>query len=350
MKIHQRIEAFSKLGNWIETQLELFRNFPNEETEFSSVLQLAKAHNPWFSMENLRFALSHHVKLLNTQALTAWTDKYPQPYFQTSDLKVGVIMAGNIPLVGFHDLLCVLISGKKILIKTSSSDSILIPFLIKKLIDIEPLFAPYIQIESHILKDYDAIIATGSNNSARYFEQYFSKVPHIIRHNRNSLAVINGNETSDDLHKLGQDIFYYFGLGCRNVSKVYVPQNYSFNHFFESIQNFDYVSQHTKYFNNYEYNKALFLINKVAHLDNGFLLLKESESIASPVGILNYEFYSDIEVLKNAIISHSNQIQCLLSQKSLGLNELKFGNSQIPSLDEYADNVDVMLFLGQLSK
>jgi len=260
---------------------------------------------------------------------------------------IGLILAGNIPIVGFHDILCVLASGHKALIKLSSHDQKFIPYLLNKLIEIEPGFELQISYIDR-LKDFDAVIATGSNNTSRYFDYYFSKVPHIIRKNRNSVAILNGEESKEDLEALGHDIFDYFGLGCRNVSKLYVPKDYDFKEFFESIEEFKSVADHHKYNNNYDYNKSIFLVNLDKHFDNGFLLLKEDSRFVSPLAVLYYKEYQTIEQLGSELIKNEDLIQCIVSNSKLPLSTVAFGQSQCPGLMDYADGVDTMKFLREL--
>jgi hypothetical protein len=225
-----------------------------------------------------------------------------------------------------------------------------LPFVAEKLVSIEPMFETKIGFESHVLKGFDAVIATGSNNSARYFDYYFGKYPHIIRQNRHSVAIITGNEGTDRLKELGKDVFNYFGLGCRNVSKVLLPENYPIPQLLDQFQSYYSILQHNKYVNNYEYNKSLYLINKQAHLDTGFLLLVENTALSSPVGVLHYEYYSDLNTAIRQLKTMEDQIQCVLSEEKGVNNAIIFGESQKPGLMDYADNVDVMRFLGGLSK
>jgi len=252
---------------------------------------------------------------------------------------IGIINAGNIPLVGFHDFLCVILSGNKYLGKNSSDDPYLMPFVTEKLLHIEPKLEGRISFTER-LAGFDAVIATGSNNSARYFEYYFGKYPHIIRMNRNAVAVLKGDETEEDFKNLGRDIFQYFGLGCRNVSKLFIPKNYELKKIFEGIESCSCVSQHNKYMNNHDYNNAVYLLKKINFLDNGFLLLKEDEAIASPISVLYYEFYDDMKSLKQKLETEKEKIQCIA-----GKDFIPFGKAQQPQLWDYADGVDTMNFL-----
>ena len=253
-------------------------------------------------------------------------------------------MAGNIPLVGFHDFLTVLITGNVLVAKTSKEDNLLIKKIAEILIAIEPEFKSKI-VFTDKLENFDAVIATGSNNTARYFEYYFGKYPNIIRKNRNSVAVLTGNETAADMVNLGKDIFQYFGLGCRNVSKLYVPKNYSFNLFFESIVNdYKHVVENNKYANNYDYNKAVYLLGNNQLLDNNFVLLKESESLSSPVAVIHYEYYNTLQEVTTLLENKKEEIQCVLTEANLP-NTFKLGQAQQPTLWDYADGVDTVEFL-----
>ncbi len=302
----------------------------------------AIASNAWFVKENLDFALQQWADLLSDQKLKAWLDGY-QDDSVFEPKSIGVVMAGNLPLVGFHDFLCVLASGNRFLGKLSSADQYLIPALAEILIKTEPRFRDEISFTLGKLNNFDAIIATGSNNSARYFEYYFGKYPHIIRKNRNGVAVLTGEEKKLDL--LAEDIFRYFGLGCRNVSKLYVPQDYSFDHFMGSVQNFEWVRNHHKYFNNYEYNKSILMVNRVPHFDNGFLILKEDHQIASPISVLHYEYYNDLKTLNKQLAFDKDLLQCVVSENDEIKNSIRPGETQKPGLWDYADGIDTMKFL-----
>lgn len=333
---NQRNIAFEQLGHALSIPdhrlIELINN--------------AHQYNAWFTPQSVAMAIKAVSKMLEKDNLYKWLENTPIAESQTMR-SVGLVLAGNIPLVGFHDILCVLVTGNKALIKLSSQDKHLIPYILNKLIKIEPGFEQQISYTER-LKDFDAVIATGSNNTSRYFEYYFSKVPHIIRKNRNSIAVLNGQESRDELEALGHDILDYFGLGCRNVSKLYVPKGYDFKTFFESVEDFNTIADHFKYHNNYDYNKSIFLVNMDKHLDNGFLLLKEDNRIASPLAVVYYEEYEDQAKLEQTILDIKDQIQCVLSNLDLPLSRLKFGDSQVPELWDYADGVDTLEFLKSL--
>ncbi|MGZ3873152.1 MAG: acyl-CoA reductase, partial [Mucilaginibacter sp.] len=242
--------------------------------------------------------------------------------------------------------LCVLVTGNFALIKTSGQDARLIKHILQMLINIEPEFNDRFSFVDR-LENFDAVIATGSNNSSRYFDYYFGKVPNIIRKNRNSVALLTGNETAEQLYQLGHDIFDYYGLGCRNVSKLLVPSDYNFNFFFESIEPFQPIIHHNKYNNNYGYNKSIYLVGSEQHLDNGFLLLKENKSLSSPLSVVFYEYYEDLQTVQTLLESESENIQCIVSQLPLAVESqvVDFGMSQQPALWDYADGVDTMEFL-----
>lgn len=313
--------------------------------DFVSLIQLSQSHNGWYTPENVYFSIQSWATALTEENLDKWLSAYNLPSRDTqSDKSVGLILAGNIPLVGFHDFLSVLISGNQVLIKTSSNDQFLLPFLSKYLIAIEPEFSSKITFVEGKLEHFDAVIATGSNNTARYFEYYFKDKPSIIRKNRNSVAVLNGKETKEQLEALGEDIFRYFGLGCRNVSKLFVPKGYSFTDFFEAIFKYQDIVHYEKYANNYDYNKAVFLMSNFKLLDNGFLTIKEDPSYASPISSVFYEFYDSIDELQTRLKSENEQIQCIVSN-NLVENSIDFGQTQKPNLWDYADNVDTISFL-----
>lgn len=343
MNERQRIcIAFVKLG-------EFLRNFCSSEVhddKWSQTLEetitLAKHKNGWFIKENVEFALKSWGELLKEDVLSEWLGAYDLE--QNTTKTVAVIMAGNIPLVGFHDLLSVLLTGNKALIKLSSNDNILMYFTRDYLVSIEPLLKDKIIFSDGKIQDFDAVIATGSNNTARYFEHYFGKVPNIIRKNRNSIAVLTGKESTEQLEALGEDIFRYYGLGCRSVSKLFVPKAYDFDTFFKSIYRYHPIVEQKKYANNYDYNKAVYLMSEFKILDNGFLILKNDKSYASPIASLFYENYDTLDTLKAHLKNDNDQLQCVVGDGILD-GEIAFGETQKPSLYDYADGVDTVDFL-----
>jgi hypothetical protein len=314
---------------------------------FISLLELSQSHNGWFTPDQVYFAVQSWAEALTEENLNSWLSKYTFDSNQNPAKTVGLILAGNIPLVGFHDFLSVLISGHKVVVKTSSNDQHLIKFLANYLIAVDSRIADYITFTDGKLEHFDAVIATGSNNTARYFEYYFKDKPSIIRKNRNSVALLNGTESHEDLVGLGEDIFRYFGLGCRNVSKLFVPRGYNFDAFFKAIYEQRDVIYYEKYANNYDYNKAVFLMSNFQLLDNEFLTIKEDSSYASPISSLFYEYYDDIETIKQQLKNDADQIQCLVSN-DLVENSIPFGQTQKPKLWDYADDVDTLEFLLQI--
>lgn len=310
--------------------------------EFNKLIELSQSHNGWYTPEQVYFAIQSWAEALSKENLEKWLLNYN--FDNVVPKNIALILAGNIPLVGFHDFLSVLITGHSVLVKTSSNDQHLLPFLAKYIIALEPKFADKITFVEGKLENFDAVIATGSNNTARYFEYYFKDKPSIIRKNRNSVAVIDGSESKEQLLALGEDIFRYFGLGCRNVSKLFVPKEYSFDAFFEAIFEYQDVIHYEKYANNYDYNKAVFLMSNFKLLDNGFLTLKEDASYASPISSVFYERYENLDLLKKQLNDEKDQIQCIVSNDSID-GSISFGETQKPQLWDYADNIDTISFL-----
>ncbi|MBR9914989.1 MAG: acyl-CoA reductase [Algicola sp.] len=348
MELQQRINAFVKLGDFLSqfTTTGITRNDQIAHNDlffdgFNHQISLAHEHNGWFTKENVLFAIEGWSKSLIDKNINKWLLKYD---FKKENLKtIAIIMAGNIPLVGFHDFLSVLISGQKVLVKQSSNDKHLLPFLAKYLEYIEPEFKGRISFTDEKLTNFDAVIATGSDNTARYFEYYFRDKPSIVRRNRNSVAVITGNESDDELKGLSEDIFRYYGLGCRNVSKLYVPTGYNFERFFKAMYEWNPIIHHAKYANNYDYNKAVYLMSEFNILENGFLMIKEDPNFSSPIATVFYEYYDSQDELKRTINSHDERIQCVVANGFID-TEIKFGQTQFPKLWNYADNVDTITF------
>ncbi len=341
------IEAFVKLGKYLTDFCDNhYSKGVQVDAEFKEIITKAGHHNGWFTEDNILFSLKQWGSLLTADNLKNWLSNYDLKE-NTEPKAVGIVMAGNIPLVGFHDFLCVLLSGNKVLVKLSSNDKMLLPYLSKYLIQQEPSLADKIEFIDGKLENFDAVIATGSNNTSRYFEYYFGKKPNIIRKNRKSVAVLTGKESTEELKALGEDIFRYYGLGCRNVSKIYVPKDYDFDSLMTALFHYkDIVNQH-KYANNYDYNKAVYLMSQFKILDNGFLVLKEDEGLSSPISVLFYSYYDDETSLRKELEELDEQIQCVISGAA-GENGVKFGETQKPSLNDYADGIDTMQFLLQL--
>jgi len=345
------IDRLSQLGDKL--------NHPDEQ--LLAVIDSEQYYNAWFTPTSTLNAVKAIGSMLNREDLAYWLSVDHSPlsidHSQDEDTmdhgpsamdpkKVGLILAGNIPLVGFHDVLCVLASGHHALIKASTQDARLIKYILNMLVEIAPGFEGSFSFVER-LANFDAVIATGSNNTSRYFEYYFGKVPNIIRKNRNSVAVLTGKERTEQLFLLGHDIFDFFGLGCRNVSKLFVPKGYNFVPFFEAIEPHQPIINHHKYNNNYDYNKSIYLVNGDKHLDNGFLLVKEDERMASPLAVLYFEYYDDLDDAQIRLAGLSEQIQCIVSNTQLYLDNqiVGFGESQKPKLWDYADGVDTMAFL-----
>jgi hypothetical protein len=340
MNYQERIRTFIELGKVLG---EVAQNAA--ESDWADSFQQAEAQNRWFTQENMELALRGIAFMLEPSKLEKWLAAYPS-IPETGNKRVGLIMAGNIPLVGFHDLLCVLASGNTAVVKLSSQDEVLPKKLVETIAEISPELASRIVLSDGKLENFTHVIATGSNNSARYFEYYFGKYPNIIRKNRNSIAIINGDESLDELRALGKDIFRYFGLGCRNVSKVYLSDKMDPKTFLATLEDWKPIANHNKYFNNYEYHKAIFLVEKMAHLDNGFLLLREEASLGCPVGVLHFQTYGTLDQMKAEVKIHEDKIQCVVASDKLGFeNSVPFGKAQSPELWDYADGVDTMEFL-----
>lgn len=338
MNLEKRIEVFAVLGTILRESLS--DNSGQYGGQLNRLIENQRINNSWFTPENVMSAVSAIAGELTEENLRRWTANYPVLTESFSPVRVGLIFAGNIPLAGFHDFLSVLISGNRLVAKTSSKDPDLIPFLGDVICSINPEFSEYIEFTSGTLTGFDVVIATGSNNSSRYFEYYFRKFPHIIRKNRNSIAIITGDETYQELEALGRDIFTYFGLGCRNVSKIYIPEGYSFTLLPEHWNKFSSYINHSGYANNYDYNKAIYLVNRQKFHDAGHFLMREDNRLTSPVSVLHYEYYYSPYSLNTHIDSLKNEIQCIA-----GINHVPFGMTQMPHLWDYADGTDTIQFL-----
>lgn len=339
IKPTERIESFVKLG---------LRIANISEQELDQLYLEASGYNNWFTRDNIRNAFSGITLMLQKENLEKWAETYNcQPQ---STKTIGVVMAGNIPMVGFHDYLCVLMSGHRLQAKLSSQDKVLPKYVHHLLCEINTAFEEMVVFTEAQLHNFDAIIATGSDNTARYFKHYFSAYPHIIRKNRSSIALLTGKETDIQYTGLGHDIFDYYGLGCRNISKVLVPQDYDFTPLLDNLTTFNYVSENHKYNNNYDYNKSIYLVNRIPHLDSGFLLVKEDENNVSPISVLFYERYHTKDDVMKYINEQATKIQCIVGDAHYwsDIDTVDFGHSQRPKIDEYADGTDSMLFLTNL--
>ena len=338
MNLSERIDLLEKLGNHL-----------SQKDEFLEALMHRTFHNnQWFTIENQQLAIDAIVQqFLQKDKLLSWCKNYPVKEVPTLK-KVGLIMAGNIPLVGFHDLLTTFVAGHQAIIKLSDKDKFIIPYLIQLLGKLDERALAFFEVVER-LKNFDAVIATGSNNSARYFEAYFGKYPNIIRKNRNGIAVLKGNETKEEIRALGSDVFRFFGLGCRNVSKIYVPQDFSFDTLLGVWHENKSIILNHKYKNNFDYNYALLMINKEPFLANGCLILKEDKAIPSRIASLHYEYYSNEAELSRELVTQNDQIQCVIANSPLPeISTINFGEAQIPALADYADGVDTLQFLVEL--
>jgi hypothetical protein len=336
MNLKQRTKGLVEAGLFINRFLQ---NSPiSEEKQLHDGLQLlikeAYLQNNWFTEDYVKLALEGISEFLKESELAKIGAE------SKTGKKILIICAGNIPMVAFHDILCVLLTNNKAIIKLSSDDKILIPFLMKLLVHYEPSFENLVFFAEGLVTDFDAVIATGSNNSALYFEKYFGKYPHIIRKNRTSVAILTGDETKENLRNLGKDIFTYYGLGCRNVTKLLVPKGYSFNLLFENLLGFSDVINNKKYANNYDYYKAIYLLENHQFLDNNFLMIKENDSLFSPVGTLYFQYYLNQSDVTNFIEQNNNKLQCIVGDQYTG-----YGQSQHPGINDFADNVNTIDFL-----
>ncbi len=327
MTLQQRIDLLVALGKYIN----------NNSTEWQSIKEDANRANPWFVPEFIEMAALNIVnEFLQKEKLENWTTEYKVPNENSKPIRVGVVMAGNLPMVGFHDMLCVFIAGHKQLIKLSSKDEILIKHLVTVMTDLHPPLTELIAFADN-LKGCDAYIATGSNNSGRYFDYYFGKYPNIIRRNRTSVAVLDGSETTEELELLADDMQTYFGLGCRNVTKMYVPENYNFEPLLKALNKYEHYSDFHKYKHNYDYQLALLMMGNKFYMTNGTILLSENESLFTAVSQINYNFYKSKKELEG--LRENMDIQCIVGHRFLA-----FGKTQKPGLNEYADGVDTLQF------
>ncbi len=336
--VEKRIRAFAALGEVMHDAAA--GATAGHAGHFAGLIETLHATNPWFTPDNVRLALSSAGTVLTEENLQRWMSAYPEADRDHLPVTVGVVMAGNIPMVGFHDLLCVLITGNRLQAKLSAKDELLMQAVADTLTDIEPLFIPFIKLTSDRLSGFDMVIATGSNNTSRYFEYYFRKIPSLIRRNRNSIAILDGTETSGELELLGDDIFSYFGLGCRNVSKLYLPRGYDTPDLLRYWSRYESLRSHYKYAVNYDHNKAIMIVNRERFTDGGFVLLKEAPSFSPPMAVLHYDFYSPGEPPESGAGLPEEMLQCVA-----GHGRLPFGKSQQPELWDYADNIDTLSFV-----
>jgi len=349
MSLEERKDAFIALGTFLSqfttAGIQKKEGIAHNDLFFDSFkmqISRAKESNGWFTEDNVLFSLESWSKALTKKNLNKWTAVYS--FDKDTSKTIAIIMAGNIPLVGFHDFLSVLISGHNVLAKLSSNDKYFIPLIAKYIEYVTPSFKGKIHFTEGKLENFDAVIATGSDNTARYFDYYFGKHPHIIRQNRNTVAVLSGNEDQELLEKMSDDIFRYFGLGCRSISKIYLPKGFDLDRIFNAVFKHKDIVNYDRYANNYEYNKAVYLMSLFDIRENGFLMLKEDESYSSPISSLFYEYYENIDLLKDKLIQDSDKIQCITSELNLS-GSIPLGKTQEPQLWDYADDVDTVAFL-----
>lgn len=341
MNIESRVLGLNKLSAYIKEFLAKNSEYYNEnDVEFQQVLKKSEIENPWFTADNQKYALKQWSELLTEENINEWLQKYSP---SKTSKKVGLILAGNIPLVGLHDVISVILSNHIPLIKLSSKDKTMLPFLLEKWNEFSEETIDFEFVER--LENFDAVIATGSNNTARYLEYYFKNHLSIIRKNRTSIAVLKGDETEEELKFLAHDIFQYFGLGCRNVTRIFIPQDFVIDRLFESFLDFKEIINHNKYANNYDYNRAVYLLNQDKFWDNNFVMLKEDVQLFSPLSVINFSRYSSLDEVKDFIAENEENIQCVVAKNELGIDSIQFGEAQNPGLNTYADNVDTMKFL-----
>jgi len=336
MDLSKRLKAFEKLG----------RTFKELSKDTSPpFLEEAVKLNPWFTEDFIKNALAALARNLENNSLEKWISSYPELEKTGKPKRIGVIMAGNIPLVGFHDMIAVLTSGNIFVGKPSSKDGGLHKIVADLLISIEPAFKDYLFISEKSPESVEAIIATGSDNSARYFEYHYRDIPHLIRNNRNSIAILDGNETREELKALATDIFEYFGLGCRNVSKLLIPQNYPLENLFEAWEGYKWLVNHQQYRNNYFHSRAILQTEGTPFFDSGFFLFEENHGLSSPIATVFFQYYSATKELLDFVQLHQDQIQCMVTQMNIPAQAVKPGQAQYPDLWDYADNIDTLKFL-----
>jgi hypothetical protein len=349
----KRLNAFIELGKQLNEVA--FADSPDHLSPAGQALfhEISESpyRNPWFTVENVKNAITGLSVMLEENKMREWIKEYSisEP---TSPLKIAVVMAGNLPAVGFHDFMCVLLSGNHFLGKLSGQDKELPVKIASLLVETEPGFSSMIEFTDDKINGFDAVIATGSNNTSRYFEYYFGKYPHIIRRNRNSIAMLDGQETPGELESLSDDIFMFFGMGCRSVSLVFVPDDYDLKLLLDSFSRWNFLKDHHKFYNNYEYQKAIFLVNSTKHYDTGFALLKEDISMTSPLAVLHYHRYKSIGEVQDFIVQQKENIQCVVAREGLKLNgtaKVKPGEAQNPGPSDYADGIDTLKFLLELN-
>lgn len=338
----QLISDLTTLGQWLnqlgDKGIPVSENFSSKLTEaFSTAIDREIYRNGWFEPQEVKNSLKGIASWLTHDKLVGFSSPYTYHEFRPS---LGLILAGNIPMVGFHDILCGLLSGYTLQIKLSSDDQQLIPLIVRGLIELNPMYAELIHLNPQKLSGFDAVIGTGSDSSLLHFQSYFKTIPHLLRGNRTSIAILRGDESQEELTALGRDIFQYFGRGCRNVTHLIVPKGYSFDAFFEAILPFQTVIQNKKYGNNYDYNRAIHLLSNQPLLDNGFLLLLESTALHPPLAMIHYHSYTQHSEAIEYINQHQDKIQCVS-----GTVDVPFGTTQQPGIEDFADGINTMEWL-----
>ena len=342
LSLNQRIQVLADLGERIQFELN---HSPYNEA-FENLLNKVNQRNPWFTKESVVQSLSVWANLLESNNLNHFISRYETVLFEKKNDKVVLlILAGNIPLVGLHDVICSFLSGSKSMIKVSSKDALLLSYLIEQIKTINSTASDYFEISETKAQGFTHVIATGSNNSARYFDHYFSKFPNIIRKNRSSLAIITPETTDTELEYLANDVFQYFGLGCRNVTQLCVPHSFDFDRLKNAFNSYATIINHNKYANNYDYHKAIALMNGDPFIDFEFILLQNKSMLKSPLGVLHYNFYENVTEVDSYIQEHRADIQCVVSSQSTSFNEVNFGQTQQPKLWDFADQIDTLQFL-----
>lgn len=344
MTLQEKIKIIDEIGKELKEVLQ-------DENKYSFPgFECINNENSWFTPEFTKKAITHISELLEEKNLNNWLSKYNlKKNDKISKLRLGIVMAGNIPLVGFHDFLCAYFTDADIIVKTSSKDKLLTKWIIERIITKSKNFLNQkIEVTDGFIKNIDAIIATGSNNTNRYFEYYFSKIPSILRRNRNSVAIITGKETETELEKLADDVFLYFGLGCRSVSMLYVPENYNFEPLIKAFSKYNHLLCHNKYANNFDYQYAINIVSRTPFINAKTILLKQEEKYNSPIAVLHYKFYKFAKEVYNEINLNINDIQCVAVNEPKYMFEVKFGTTQLPKLSDYADNIDTLEFITKL--
>ena len=339
------VDAFSCLRN--RMLLWLNGSEPRDVwgQRFEAVMRLSEQENPWFTSDNVVLAVKNLTIMLQEDMIHEWLGRYPNIACGHGKV-VGVVMAGNIPMVGFHDFMCVLMSGNRFLGKLAHDDRHFLPFMSETLVEAMPELEEYISFTTERLVDFDAIIATGSNNSSRYFDFYFGRYPNLIRRNRNGVAVLMGDEQNDDLRRLCSDIIQFFGLGCRSVSMLFVPRGYDFIPLLDLLSEYNVrLSDNHRYYNNYKYYRTIHLLDQKHHFDTGAMIVKEDVAFQSPVAVLHYQYYDTIEQLHMLLAENEDKVQCVVSNRGVFDGSFDFGNAQTPRVFDYADGVDTMEFL-----